>query len=109
MREINHIGEIVELVDKIQTIQDLSVPVEIAVRDLINEPVIKPFDNLEDIHEETDQENGPPTDRNLVKILPVEKLVSFGFQPLGRKPKKRRMIMVDRTENDELEDKKIKT
>lgn len=57
------------------------MPVEIAVRDLINEPVIKPWDNLEDIHEETDSESGPPTDRNLVKILPVEKLVSFGFQP----------------------------
>lgn len=54
MREINHIGEIVEFVDKMQNIQDLSVPVEIAVRDLINEPVIKPWDNLEDIHEETD-------------------------------------------------------
>jgi hypothetical protein len=46
---------------------------EVVVRDLINEPCVKPLDNLEDIHEETDQESGPPTNRNLVEVVPVEK------------------------------------
>ena len=51
MREIDHIGEIVEFVDKIQAIDD-SVPLGQALRDLIKEPEMKPLDNLEDICEE---------------------------------------------------------
>jgi len=54
MREIDHIGEIVEFVDKIQAIDD-SVPLGQALRDLIKEPEMKPLDNLEDICEEIEK------------------------------------------------------
>jgi len=53
MREIDHIGEIVEFVDKIQDIGD-SVPLGQALRELIKEPEMKPLDNLEDICSEND-------------------------------------------------------